>query len=265
MAIRAVITDDEASARAGIRALLACDRDVEVVAECANVTDTVRAIVERQPELLFLDVQLSGSSGLQLLERLPEKHWPVIVFVTAYETYARDAFDCHAADYLLKPYEDARFFKALERAKQRIEQRDLSLLRERLLDLAARARGPAPNAEASPPDSQYLTRVMIKTGTRVAIIRIADIDWIEAYGDYAQLHVGAKTILHRITMNELEQRLDPRQFVRIHRSSIVKVSGVVELRRVTSDEYVAVLADGTTRPVSARGWRRLEEAMGSVL
>jgi two-component system, LytTR family, response regulator len=265
MALRAVITDDEASARAGVRALLSRDRDVEVVAECANVTDTLRAIVERRPELLFLDVQLSGSSGLELLERVPEKAWPVVIFVTAYETYARHAFDCHAADYLLKPYEDARFFKALERAKQRIEQRDLSLLRRSLLDLTAKARGPAPSDDAPHHAPTYLTRVMIKTGTRVAIVRVADIDWIEAYGDYVQLHVGAKTILHRITMNELEQRLDPRQFVRIHRSSIVKVSSVVELRRVTGEEYIAVLAHGATRPVSARGWRRLEEAMGSAL
>ena len=264
MAIRTVITDDEASARAGIRALLARDSNVEVVAECANVADTLRAIVEQEPELLFLDVQLSGSTGLQLLERLPEKQWPVIIFVTAYEAYALDAFDCHAADYLLKPYEDARFFKALERAKQRIEQPGLSLLRQRLLDLAAEARGPAPGTEAPAFESKYLTRLMIKGGTRVAIVGVDDIDWIEAYGDYAQLHVGAKTILHRITMNELEQRLDPRQFVRIHRSSIVKVSGVVELRRVANDEYVAVLADGAVRPVSARGWRRLEEAVGSA-
>jgi two-component system LytT family response regulator len=264
MAIRTVITDDEASARAGIRALLARDRNVEVVAECANVADTLRAIVEQEPELLFLDVQLSGSTGLQLLERLPEKQWPVVVFVTAYEAYARDAFDCHAADYLLKPYEDGRFFKALERAKQRIEQRGLSRLRERLLDLADEARGPATIAGTPASESRYLTRLMIKAGTRVAIIDVDGIDWIEAYGDYAQLHVGAKTILHRTTMNELEQRLNPRQFVRIHRSSIVRVAGVVELRRLANDEYVAVLADGATRPVSARGWRRLEEAMGSA-
>ena len=165
----------------------------------------------------------------------------------------------------MKPYEDARFFKALDRAKERIEQRELSLLRRRLLALAAEAGGSAPAGDAPAPEAKYLTNLMIKTGTRVAIIHIVDIDWIEAYGDYAQLHVGSKTILHRITMNELEQRLDPRQFVRIHRSSIVKVSGVVELRRLANDEYVAVLADGATRPMSARGWQRLEDAMGSAL
>ena len=122
MAIRTVITDDEASARAGVRALLARDSNVEVVAECANVADTLRAIVEQKPELSSSTFSSRDRRGLQLLERLPEKQWPVIIFVTAYEAYARDAFDCHAADYLLKPYEDARFFKALERAKQRIEQ-----------------------------------------------------------------------------------------------------------------------------------------------
>jgi two-component system, LytTR family, response regulator len=265
MAIRTVITDDEASARAGIRALLSRDRDVEVVAECTNVTDTLRVVVERQPELLFLDVQLSGSSGLELLERLPEKAWPVVIFVTAYETYARDAFDCHAADYLLKPYEDARFFKALERAKQRHRA-------ARFVVIAAaparfdgqsarpgfeRRRSPAGFEISNESDDQNRHAGGDRSRRRCRLDR-----------SVRRLRAAARRRQDHSSPHHHERARaasHPRQFVRIHRSSIVKVSAVVDLRRVTGEEYVAVLADGALRPVSARGWRRLEEAMGSAL
>jgi two-component system, LytTR family, response regulator len=263
--IRVVITDDEPTARAGLRALLAHEPDLTVVGECANAAATLRALVDLAPDLLFLDVQLPGLSGIELLDRIPPTRAPVVVFVTAYDQYAVPAFDHHAADYLLKPYSDDRFRLALSRARQRLEHRELRGLRQRVLDLAAAVDpGSEPIHADSPTSPHYITRLVVKSARRTVVVSVDQITWIEAAGDYARLHVDTKSYLHRATMAELEARLDPSRFVRIHRSTIVNIGALAEVRQVNAEEYVAMLTNGCLRPVSKRGRENLGQLLGTT-
>ena len=266
--IRVLITDDEPAARRSIRALLAPCADVRVVGECVTAQETVRAILDGQPDLLFLDVQLPGASGLEVLARVPPQSMPVVVFVTAYDEYAVSAFDHHAADYLLKPYSDSRFRTALERARLRLRERGLEELRGRLLELAAdagqvapgEAERPAPAATAS--RSPHTRRLAVRTGDRVTILPAGEVEWVEATADYVRLHAAGRVHLLRSTMSALERRLDPSRFVRVHRSTIVNIDFVREIRGSTDADYLAVLRDGTTRRVSGRGRELLSRLLG---
>jgi two-component system LytT family response regulator len=259
--IRALIVDDEPAARAAIRTLLADDAEVRVVGECADGRAALQAIRNEAPDLLFLDVQMPEMDGFALLRELAPTELPVVVFVTAYDQYALHAFDVHALDYLLKPFDDQRFRASLARAKQQVRQGRLGALSQELLALLDGGGRPAGGGGGGR-DGQYLKRLVIKSGGRVTILGVKDIDWIEAEGDFVKIHTGRAWHLLRETMKQLETQFDPARFVRIHRSTIVNVERIKELQPYFRGEYVVILHDGTSLKLS-RGYKdHLESALG---
>lgn len=254
--IRALIVDDEQLARERIRTLLEGDAEVEIVGERADGREALAAIKTEAPDLLFLDVQMPEMDGFEVLAQLAaEERLPVVVFVTAYDQYALHAFDVHALDYLLKPFDRERFEKALQRAKAQIEHERKGELGQRLLSLLADLK----------PEPKTLERLVIKSAGRVFFLRADEIDWIESAGNYARLHVGRDAHLLRETMNILEAKLNPAKFLRVHRSSIVNVERIKELHPLFRGEYVIVLRDGT-RLTSGRAYRnRLQELLENPL
>jgi len=242
--IRTLIVDDEPLARRGIRALLEEEKDVDVISECRNGREAVAAIEEQQPDLVFLDVQMPGLNGFEVLEAIGADRMPAVIFVTAYDKYALRAFDVHALDYLLKPLDGERFTRALQRARTRIEGksiRDLSRTLQSLLDDLKS-------------QQKYTERLVIKSGGRIFFVGVAEIDWIEAADNYVRLHAGPDAHLLRETMNSLEKRLDPGQFLRIHRSRMVNIQRIKELQPLFRGEYDVRLTDGT-RLESGRGYK----------
>ena len=234
--IRALIVDDEPLARSNLRVLLRQDPDIESIAECGSGTEAVHEIRATHPDLVFLDVQMPECGGFQVLELLKaEDRLPVIVFVTAYDEYALRAFDAGALDYLLKPFDDARFLLSLQRARQKI---------------AAQA---TVNAEAP--------RLTVRSAGRVVYVPIPDIDWVEAADYYACLHVGEKSHLLRQSMADLEKELDRRIFCRIHRSTIVNLRRVRALKMDGSGEYEVVLEGGRKLRLSRRFRKELQARM----
>jgi len=239
--VTAAIVDDEELARNLLREYLQTVPDIEIVAECANGFEAVKAIAERKPDLVFLDVQMPKLDGFEVLELIGRD--VAVIFTTAYDTYAMRAFDAHAVDYLLKPFRLERFQAAVERARQRIGTPPPSPE-----DLAAAARGPA----------HYATRLVVKDGTRVHVIPAERLDYAEAQDDYVALHSQGKSHLKQQTISNLEATLDPREFVRIHRSYLVNLARVARIEPYGKDSRVAVLADGTQLPVSRAGYDRLK-------
>jgi two-component system LytT family response regulator len=242
--IGAVIVDDEELARGLVREMLRKHPDIEVLAECANGFEAVKAVAERKPDLLFLDIQMPKLDGFEVLELIDEE--VAVIFVTAYDSYAMRAFDVHAVDYLLKPFGEERFEAALARARQRMGQK-----MPPAAELAAAARPPA----------QFLERIVIKDGTRVHVIPAGKIDYLEAQDDYVSVHSGGKCYLKQQTISSLEGALDPSRFIRIHRSYMVNLERVVKMEPYTKESRVAVLADGTQLPVSRAGYARLVELL----
>ena len=243
--LRAIIVDDEELARALLREYLHSSPGVEIVAECANGFEAVKAISEHKPDLVFLDVQMPKLNGFEVLELIDRE--VAVIFVTAYDQYAMKAFDAHAVDYLLKPFALDRFEKALVRARQR--------LGEKMPPAAELSR------EARPPQ-QYLQRIVVKDGPRVHIIPIEALDYAEAQDDYVSLHSQRKSYLKQQTISSLEAALDPERFVRIHRSIIVNLERVAKIEPYAKDSRVAVLSDGTQLPVSRAGYDRLKILLG---
>ncbi|MCY1054254.1 MULTISPECIES: response regulator [Nannocystis] len=246
--IRTLIVDDEPLAREGIRLLLKQDADIEVIGEVGSGREAAAQIEALRPDLVFLDVQMPECTGFQVLAALPPASVPGVVFVTAFDRYALQAFEVHALDYLLKPFDDERFYEALRRAKAHLQVAQVEDLRRQLAALLAdvgEARGPAPAAVIQPAE-----RLAIKDGSRVVFLRADEIDWIEAADYYVQIHAGPKSYLHRETMQSLERRLDPAQFVRIHRSAIVNRRRIRELRSGGRREAVVVLEGGATLKVA---------------
>jgi len=234
MTIRTVVVDDEPLARQGVRELLAREPDVTVVAECGGGEDAIAAVERERPDLLLLDIQMPGADGFEVLARLGSPR-PVVVFVTAHDAFALEAFEAHAIDYLLKPVEPHRFHQAIERARAQIAH-----------DHGAQAAGRLEALLASlPRQRRYPARLTVRDGPRVTFVPVDDIDWIEAAGNYARLHVGDTRHLLRQTMTALEQLLDPDRFVRIHRSSIVNVDRIREIQPWFKGDYLVLLADGT--------------------
>jgi len=255
--IKAIIVDDEPPARRNLRALLKAVPDIEIVKECGNGRDAVSQIRALEPDLVFLDVQMPEIDGFEVLEQLTDQPLPVIIFVTAYDQYALKAFEVSALDYLLKPFDDARFHKALTGARRQIEQQDASELGRKLLNLM----GTREVRQDGPP--RYLTRLMVKTAGRVIFIRIEEIDWIEAYDNYLRLHVAGRAHLLRQTMNDLEAALNPEQFARIHRSTIVNLDRVKELHPHFNGEHLVILYDGTKLKLSRSRREWLEQWLGA--
>ncbi len=243
--IRAVIVDDEELARRVLREFLAAESDIEVIAECANGFDAVKVIGESDPDLVFLDVQMPKLDGFEVLELIGAR--PAVVFVTAYDTYAMKAFDAHAVDYLLKPFSRDRFDTAVERARRRIHAAGPAKPEMDASDLAVAARGP----------DQYANRIVVKDGAKVTIVPVEKLDYVQAQDDYVELHSQKKSFLKQQTISSLESALDPKRFVRIHRSCIVNIERVNKIEPYTKDSRVAVLLDGTQLPVSRSGYARL--------
>jgi two-component system LytT family response regulator len=248
-----LIADDEPTAREGMRHLLCRDPEIVVAGECANGREAARAIRTTAPDLVFLDVQMPELDGFAVLREIGVERAPAVVFVTAYDQYALRAFEVHAIDYLLKPFTDDRFRESLERAKQQVRQGRLGELSRKLAALLETYGESLPGAVA-PPRRTYLERLAVKAHGKVTLLRAAEIEWIDAEGDYVRIHVGKAWHLLRETMKNLEQQLDPERFVRIHRSTIVNLERVKELQPFFRGEYVVVLHNGTTLKLS-RGYR----------
>jgi two-component system, LytTR family, response regulator len=212
--VRVLLVDDEPLARFALRDRLSRQPGVEIVGECASGKSAMRAIQRRSPQLVFLDIQMPDMSGFEVLRRLSGGEVPFVIFVTAYDRYAVSAFEIHALDYLLKPLDDDRFAEALAHARRRIESREIPSLDAQLLSLLEQSK-------ARKILSRYESHFAVRSGQRIAIVPASDVDWIEASGDYVSLHVGKKCHLMRETMNGIEAQLDPRLFIRIHRSAIV--------------------------------------------
>lgn len=234
MEIRALVVDDEPWARKRIAQLLRRETEIEIVGECADGESAVHSILSLSPQVVFLDVQMPEMDGFEVLQALGSAKPPLVVFVTAYDKYAIRAFDVHAVDYLLKPFDSERFRKTLDRVKDELRRgeggRDRNL--ENLLKTLSAQR-------------PYLRRLAAKTGSSVVFLRAEDVDWIEASGNYVTLHIGKESHLIRETMSGLEPKLNPRQFVRIHRGTIVNMDRIKELQPWFSGERVLSLKDGT--------------------
>ncbi len=256
--IRTLIVDDERLARATLRSLLDADPEIDVAGECKNGREAVASIRESAPDLVFLDVQMPGMDGFQVLERARPARMPAVVFVTAYDAHALRAFEVHALDYLLKPFDDERFDRALRRAKDHIRKGRVEDLTRRLVALFGAAATPAltapPAAPPPPPPAAqatpYLDRIALKEGRRVTFLPVDEIDWIEAEDYYAEIHTRGRSHLLREPLRDLEARLDPRRFVRIHRSTIVNVARVRELQPLFHGEAAVILHDGTQLKLS---------------
>ena len=241
--LRVIIVDDEEPARMALRHALVEAGGVEIVAECANGFDGVKAVGELKPDLVFLDVQMPKLDGFEVLELLPE---PVpVIFVTAYDSFALKAFEVHAVDYLLKPFPQDRLVEAMTRA------------RGRRGDLPAPA---AIRASARPPGTA-LERVVIRDGAHVHVVPVDRIDYVEAQDDYVGIHTGGKTLLKEQTLGDLEGQLDPRRFVRIHRSYLLNIERLTRVELYAKDSRLAILNDGAKLPVSRTGYQRLQELL----
>lgn len=242
--VRTLIVDDEPLARDKIRMMLAKDCEVEIIGECTNGNDAVDTIRRESPDLVFLDIQMPGVDGFGVLEKVGAERVPGVVFVTAYDQHAIRAFEFHALDYLLKPFAQKRFTEALERAKEQIRKRPSGTFSQQLLSLL----GDLNNGQ------RYLERLVVKTNGRVFFMKVSEIDWIEAAGNYVNIHAGNDAHLLRETMNGIETQLDPRKFVRIHRSTMVNIERIKELSPLFHGDYILTLVNGS-RLTMSRSYR----------
>jgi two-component system LytT family response regulator len=240
--IRAIIVDDEALSRALVREYLEAHRDIDVVAECADGFEAVRAVNDLDPDLLFLDIQMPKLDGFEVLELIGND--VEVLFLTACDEYALKAFEVHALDYLLKPFSARRFGEALERARSRLN-------------------GQAARPDADPPRAReagaFLDRILIRDGPRVHVIGVDDIDYAQAQDDYVAFMVKGKGTLKHQTLGSLEEQLDPARFVRIHRSSILNIDRLARIELYSKGSYEAILKDGTRLPISRSGYSRLQK------
>ena len=234
--MKALIVDDEPLARQVVRMLLESDRDVTVAGECSGI-DAVDEIERLRPDILFLDIQMPEVDGFEVLERAGPDTVPAVVFVTAYDEYALRAFDVHALDYLLKPFDDRRFYAALSRAKEQVRART----------------GHSP-----------VKRFLVRTREKVLFIKAEDIDWIEAADYYVSIHTGGRGYLLRQTMMEIERQLDPAKFVRVHRSAIVNLERVKEMHPLFRGDCVLVLHDDTRLRMSRARREEFERRLGGA-
>ncbi len=241
MGISTIIVDDERLARRRIRSLLSNDPDFEIIGECSDGPSAVAALLASKTDLVFLDIQMPEMDGFEVLRNIPEDRRPLVVFVTAHDRYALKAFDTHALDYLLKPFKRERFFEALQRAKGEL-QRGREVYSEKISELLSHLEGPA-------------KRLVVKSEGRIVVLRLDEIDWVEAAANYVRLHVGEKEHNVRDTMATLERRLPREKFVHIHRSLIVNADRIRELQAYDGSEYIVVLRSGKELPLG-RSYRQ---------
>jgi two-component system LytT family response regulator len=258
--IETLVVDDEREAREGMLELLREDPELRIVGEAASGGEAVDAIRRHAPELVFLDVQLPEMDGFVVVAEVPPASLPVVVFVTAYDEYALRAFEAHALDYLLKPFADDRFREAVAHAKAQVRQRRLGRLGRDLASAIAQG-GLRPRAARE----RGVERIMARSGEDTAVVRVEDIDWIEARNYCAKLHVGPREYLVRETMTRLAGRLDPTRFVRIHRSTIINLDRLESLQPYFHGGYIVRLRDGTRLQMSRSRKATLEQALGQTL
>ncbi len=250
MSIRTLIVDDEPLARERVRSLLLEEKDFEVVGECGDGPTAVKVMEKESPDLVFLDIQMPGLDGFGVLRAVTREHLPTVIFVTAYDQHALKAFEAHALDYLLKPFKPARFKAAVERAREAVRQRQAGLVSKGLLELLGQSK----------PRVEFLTRVAVKNGERTLFVKTEQIDYAESAGNYVVLHAGKENHVIRETLAALEARLDPRQFVRVNRSTLVNVEQIKELQPLFKGEHVVVLQNGKQLPLT-RGVRELQDLL----
>ena len=258
--IRVLIADDEPPARDRIRELLEGRDDFVVVAECGSGRETVERIRDRRPDLVFLDVQMPRMTGFEVMAALEPEERPAVVFVTAYDVYAVRAFEVHAIDYLLKPFDDRRFEEALRRARSRRADGHVEALARRIEGLLE----DAVPGRARPDAGRPISRLLVKRGDRATLLPVDAVDWIEAANYYAAVHAGGETHILDETLTRLEGLLDER-FVRIHRSTIVNLDRVAEFQRLFHGDFAVRLRDGTELKLSRTYRAALEERLGRSL
>ena len=249
--MRVLIVDDEPLARLGIVHRLRRFNYVEIVGECGDGLSAVESILERSPDVVFLDIQMPGMDGFEVLRALPKESMPAIIFLTAYEQHVLRAFDVRALHYLLKPVDDLRFAAAVDRARDLVDSSLKTEMAQRVMRFLDHT------------SDKYASRFTVQTGSRIQIVIAEEVEWIGAAGDYVELHVNGRSFLLRETMASLERRLDPAKFLRIHRSRIVQSRSVLELRSLENHEFMIKLTDGSEHRSSRTYADRLEEWLSS--
>ncbi len=255
LSIRTLIVDDEPLAREGIRLALAESSDFDIVGEATHGVEAVKLIKKYAPDLVFLDIQMPELDGFEVLRRLDARHMPLVVFVTAYDKFALAAFGAHALDYVLKPINPERFAQTLARVRNRFSERQIQATTKRLLELLGS------DADALRASPSPLKRIAVRSGDKITLVEVAQIDWIEAQDYYVNIHCGKTTHLIRESLTHLEARLDSGQFLRIHRSTIVNVGRIRELVKHFRGEYFVVLHDGKKLKLS----RTYHEAVARIM
>ena len=264
--LKTIIVDDEKLARRGLALRLQDIPQVEVVAECANGQDALRAIARHAPDLVFLDIQMPGMDGFEMVCELQSDAMPMIVFVTAFDQYAVEAFKIHAVDYMLKPIDAERLGEAVQRALSRHAQQDANGSKEQLMALMQGMSGSSAVQqvlEDTAPSQRWPERLTIKDGSEFQFVKVVDIQWVDAAGDYMCVHAGGKTHIMRTTMKQLEASLNPDTFVRIHRSSIVNANYISGAQTFPNGEYLLTLEGGAQLKVSRSYGPRIKSLLGA--
>ncbi len=256
MKIRVLVVDDEPLARERLRKLLEKEPEIELIGECPDGVSAVEAIRAQSPDLVFLDVQMPELDGFGVVAQMGRDKTPAVVFITAHDQFALKAFEVHAVDYLLKPFDKERIQIALQRAVERVRRRQTGDLSQRLTALLADVQ--------SEPKSKYAARIAVKSSGRVVFVKVDDVDWVEAADNYVSLHVGAEEHLHRETMAALEAQLPPAKFMRISRSTIVNVDRIKELQPLFHGEYAVILRNGAKLTLSRSYRDKLDSLMGRM-
>lgn len=253
-ALRAIIVDDEDLARQGLELRLQKFDEVQVLRSCASARDAINAIVELEPDIVFLDIQMPGMTGFEMISEIQSDILPMIVFITAYDSFALDAFKIHAVDYLLKPVEEARLQEAVSKAKQYKSQQSAADEKQKLMNLVVSLTGKSPQAigellnESTAPE--HADRLAIKDGSSITFVPVREIDWVDAAGDYMCVHARGETHIMRTTMKELEAKLDPAIFQRVHRSTIVNLERVEKVSSHINGEFHLTLSCGSSLKMS---------------
>jgi two-component system, LytTR family, response regulator len=250
MKTRVLIVDDEPLARERIRTLLRDEPEIEIAGECANGEEAVAAIKRDSPDLVFLDVQMPGVDGFGVLRALGKEKLPLVIFVTAFDQHALKAFEVHALDYLLKPFKQARFKETVQRARDLLSSRQTGEASKKLMDFLGQVK----------PEREHLARIAVKTGDRVVLVKTAQIEYIESAGNYVVLNTGKENHVLRETLTALEQKLDPKQFLRISRSVLVNADFIKELQPLFKGDHVVVLQNGKQLTMT-RGIREVQQLL----
>ena len=253
--LTAIIVDDESLARRGLSLRLQQIPQVDVIGECSNGQEALVLIAEQSPDLVFLDIQMPGLNGFDVIGQLQADEMPMVIFVTAFDEYAVDAFKVHAVDYVLKPIDDDRLHEAIERAVLHRQQEETTRTKEKLVEMVMGMTGASANsieqmAESSNPVQTWPEKISIKDGSEIHFIKVADIQWVDAAGDYMCVHAGGETHIMRTTMKQLEALLNPTIFLRVHRSTIVNSNVITGAQTLSNGEYLLTLEGGSQLKVS---------------